>query len=317
MDFVINFEGRFGMREKDKWWSVLDHHTCFLADEQIETIFHEVDVWVKTKPLSYYDRKSHKGLLRYAVIRATRKQESMLIIVTSKPTDEEYAHTEETLKAFANQTSATTVVWSINETDSDTSFGTILHTLKGEGIIEEEIGSNTYRISPNAFFQTNSFASHLLLQTVLEYAGDVSNKRILDLYCGTGFFSIALAKSAPDVIGVELNAEAIDDARLNATRNNVSPTFVAAPTEAYDWSVHNADLVVLDPPRSGMHDKALADVMRIAPKEIVYVSCNPKNFARELVQLETKYRVATMKAIDMFPHTPHAELVTHLIRIDQ
>ena len=108
--------------------------------------------------------------------------------------------------------------------------------------------------------------------------------------------------------------EAIIDARKNAELNGVDVEFEAAKTEDYDWGRFNADIVILDPPRSGMHDKALADVMRIAPERIVYVSCNPKNFAREMVQLQEIYHVQQMRAIDMFPHTPHVELVSLLVK---
>jgi len=315
MDFVINFEGLVGMRQKDKWWRVLDNHTCFLADVQIDRLFQEVRTWVQSAGISFYDRRAHTGLLRYAVIRATRTGETMLTLVTSTPKAEEKESLHTALVAMAEASSATTVIWSINETESDTSFGTILETLKGEGVIQEEIGGYKYRISPNAFFQTNSFASHLLLKTVARACGDLTDKRLLDLYCGTGFFSIALAKFAKSVIGVELNAEAIEDAKKNAVLNNVSPEFIAAPTEDYDWSQHEADIVILDPPRSGMHDRALADVIKHLPETIVYVSCNPKNFARELVILQEFYAVESMCAIDLFPHTPHVELVTKLTRL--
>lgn len=320
MDFVIDFEGRVGMRQKDKWWKVIDNHTCFIADEQIDTLFVPVREWAKTCGLSFYDRRAHTGLLRYATIRATRTNQTMIVLVTSAPADE--AEKQKILDALSELArvgtheghpyNITTLVWSINATDSDTSFGTELTTISGPGYMEETISNISYRISPNAFFQTNSYASHLLLDTVKEFCGDISDKCVLDLYCGTGFFSIALASSAREMIGVELNAEAIEDAKINATLNNVSPTFIAAPTEDYDWSKHNADLIILDPPRSGMHDRALADVIKHKPKTIIYVSCNPKNFAREMVQLQEIYNVTAMKAIDMFPHTPHVELVTKL-----
>ncbi|OGL62606.1 23S rRNA (uracil-5-)-methyltransferase RumA [Candidatus Uhrbacteria bacterium RIFCSPHIGHO2_02_FULL_47_44] len=313
MDFVIDFEGRVGMRQKDKWWKVLDNHTCFLADEQIDALFVLVREWAKTCGLSFYDRRAHTGLLRYATIRATRTGQTMIVLVTSAPSNEdERSQILSALSALSALAAPSTLIWSINATDSDTSFGTELTTISGAGYIEEEISSVKYRISPNAFFQTNSYASHLLLDTVKEFCGDVSDKRVLDLYCGTGFFSIALASSAREMIGVELNAEAIEDAKTNAILNNVSPEFFAAPTEDYDWSKHNADIVILDPPRSGMHDRALADVIKHKPITIIYVSCNPKNFAREMVQLQEIYNVTAMKAIDMFPHTPHVELVTKL-----
>ena len=332
MDFVINFEGLVGMRQKDKWWKVLDNHTCFLADDQIDAMFTPVRTWAQTCGLSFYDRRSHVGLLRYATIRATRTGQAMVIIVTSKPVDdvekqlvlEKLNGLGEIIAAGSGDPTHITLVWSINETDADTSFGTELTTISGLGYIEETIGGTNYRISPNAFFQTNSYASHLLLDTVKTFCGDVSDKRVLDLYCGTGFFSIALAsQSLPpakggvgggSVIGVELNAEAIEDAKINAKINNVSPTFIAAPTEDYDWSEHKPDLIILDPPRSGMHDRALADILKNPPQTIIYVSCNPKNFAREMVLLEKIYNVTAMKAIDMFPHTPHVELVTKLER---
>ena len=324
MDFVIDFEGRVGMRQKDKWWRVIDNHTCFLADVKIDELFEKVRTWTQTAGISFYDRRAHTGLLRYATIRTTSTGESMITIVTSKPGDDSedvlirssLSNLSDTINervpTRGTPTIDSTLVWSINDTDSDTSFGTTLHTISGNGWIEEKIDEFTYRISPNAFFQTNSFASGMLLETVKRFCGDVKDKTVLDLYCGTGFFSIALASEAKHMIGVELNAEAITDAKVNASLNNVTPEFFAAPTENYDWSIHNADLVILDPPRSGMHDKALADILRIQPKTIIYVSCNPKNFAREMVQLEKIYRVTDMTAIDMFPHTPHVELVTRL-----
>ncbi len=312
MDFVINFEGNVGMREKDKWWRVIDDHTCFLANMQIDRLFVEVRNWVKSSGLTFFDRKSHEGLLRYAVIRATSTGQTMVNIVTSAPKDD--LERSSLLSALSNLSSPFTLIWSVNHTISDVSFGDEITTISGPGFIEEKIGDFTYRISPNAFFQTNSFASPLLLKTVKEYCGDLSDKIVLDLYCGTGFFSVALAKDAKQMIGVELNAEAIKDAKVNAQLNHVNPTYIDIATEKYDWSVHNADLVILDPPRSGMHDKALADVIKNKPQTIIYVSCNPKNFAREMVQLQEIYNVTDMQAIDQFPHTPHVELVAKLIK---
>ena len=138
---------------------------------------------------------------------------------------------------------------------------------------------------------------------------------MLDLYCGSGFFSVALSPSAGKTTGIELVPEAIADARTNAELNNVEVEFHDAKTEEFDWKALGADVVILDPPRSGMHDKALKDVIEARPETIVYVSCNPKNFAREMVELQKYYQIESMRAIDMFPHTPHVELVTKLIKI--
>lgn len=312
MDFVIDFEGRVGMREKGKWWRVVDGNTCFLADKQIDDLFVKVREWVKQSGLSYYDRKAHTGFLRYAVIRSTTLGETMVNLVTSVLPDEEAIDFVRSDKIVSAPFHPTTFIWFQNSTITDVSFGDTLKIISGPGFVEEEILGHRYRISPNAFFQTNPHGAALLLQTVEEFCGDLSGKTLLDLYCGSGFFSVALANRATRAIGVEMVQEAIDDARVNAQLNNVNVEFHDAKTEEFDWTKLGADVVILDPPRSGMHDKALADILKNPPKEIVYVSCNFKNFAREMVQLQKVYRVDTMRAIDMFPHTPHVELVTKL-----
>ena len=311
MDFVINFEGLVGLREKGKWWKVIDDHTCFLGDEQIESLFSKVRDWVHKTSLDYFDRKAHTGFLRYAVIRATTKKEVMITIVTSSTEDRETAKTE--LEKLAKDTNCTTLIWSINNTITDVSYGDELITVTGPGYIEEEVLGLTYRITPNAFFQTNSKGAELLLSTVQEFAGDLSEKTLLDLYCGSGFFSVALANSAKKTIGIELVPEAIRDARVNSELNDVVVEYHDARTEEFDWMNIHADVVILDPPRSGMHDKALADVIAAKPETIIYVSCNYKHFAREMVQLKEIYDVEEIRAIDMFPHTPHVELVTKLV----
>ncbi len=330
MDFVISFQGEVGLREKGKWWRVIDDHTCFLGDEQIETIFKTTRDWAKTSGLSFFDRKSNIGTLRYAVIRSTSIGETMLIIVTSAPNGEtqfgegnvgsvissnnDTADIEKAMKKLAHDSGADTTIWSINHTISDVSFGDDLRVIDGPGVINEYIEGLKYRISPNAFFQTNSYAAPMLLSTVREFAGDLTDKTLLDLYCGTGFFAVAMAGQAKKTIGVELVPDAIRDARINAELNNVEVEFHDAKTENFDWMKLGADVVILDPPRSGMVDKALADLIAAKPQRIVYISCNFKNFAREMVQLQDHYKVEAIRAVDMFPHTPHVELVTALVR---
>ncbi len=315
MDFVIDWQGAVGLREKGKWWKVIDDHSCFLADEQIDALYKVTRDWAKSAGLSFYDRKANVGFLRYAVIRSTTLGQTMLTIVTSAPTDAD----EETAAKLAFETlndlaGSTTLVWSLNHTISDVSVGEELRVLYGPGAIEEHIGGYKYRISPNAFFQTNPTGAVFLQDTVRDFAGDLADKTLLDLYCGTGFFSIAMANEAKQTIGVELVPEAIKDARLNAELNGVTIDFHDAKTEDYDWMKIGADVVILDPPRAGMHDKALKDIIAALPPRIVYVSCNYKNFAREMVELGKYYDVEQIRAIDMFPHTPHVELVSLLKR---
>jgi len=315
MDFVISFKGEVGLREKGKWWRVIDDHTCFIADDKIDLLFPKIRDWAKSCGLSFFDRKAFTGTLRYAVVRCTSKGETMVTIVTSAPNDiDDESAIRNALEQLATTANPTTLIWSINHTVTDVSFGDELHVIAGPGFIAEEIESVKYQLSPNAFFQTNSYASPMLLSTVREFAGDLTDRTLLDLYCGTGFFAVAMAKEAKRTIGVEMVPDAIKDARVNAELNNVDVEFHDAKTEEYDWKSIGADVVILDPPRQGMHDKALQDVIAAKPERIVYVSCNYKNFARELVMLQEYYDVETMRAIDMFPHTPHVELVTSLVR---
>lgn len=313
MDFAIDFQGRVGLKERGKWWRVIDGHTCFLAMDIIEDLFAQTRTWVKESDLSCWDRKANVGFLRYAVIRATTLGETMVNIITSTPKSEnETLKARSILKWLAEKTNATTVLWTQNSTITDVSFGEKYEIISGQGFITEIINGVQFQISPQAFFQTNPFAAQSLLETVKNFCGDLRDKALLDLYCGTGFFSVAFAKNAKMTIGVEFSNDAVADARINAKLNDADIEYHDAKTEDFDWAGYKPDIVILDPPRSGMHDNALNDVLRICPNEIVYVSCNPKNFAREMVMLGEKYRVTQMLAVDMFPHTPHVELVSKL-----
>jgi 23S rRNA (uracil-5-)-methyltransferase RumA len=310
MDFTIDFQGRVGLKEKGKWWKVIDGHACFLADTQIEKLFLQVRDWVKSCGLSCYDRKSHEGFLRHVVIRSTTLGQTMVNLVTSAST----IHMGRLNMFEGAPVHPTTQIWSQNSTITDVSYGDTLTTVAGPGFIDEEIGGHRYRISPNAFFQTNPHSTTILLKTVVEFCGNVSGKTLLDLYCGSGFFAVALAPLGARVIGVEMMPEAIADARTNAHLNKVQVEYHDAKTEDFNWAPLGADVVILDPPRSGMHDRVLAQVLAHPPQTLIYVSCNYKNFAREMVQLQQRYHVDAMRAIDLFPHTPHVELVVKLDR---
>lgn len=315
MDFAINFEGKVGLREKGKWWRVIDAHPCFISTKEIETLFFAVRDWVKQAELSFYDRKAHSGLLRYAVIRSTSLNQTMVSIITSLPQDIEEEHlVQNKLSQLATSLNVSTLIWIVNRTESDVSHGDDIRIISGRGTILEEINGSRYEISPNSFFQTNSFAAPILQSKALEACRDLSQKTFLDLYCGSGFFSIPASKIAKRTVGVEIVEEAIEDAKRNAMLNASNAEFFCAKSEEFDWAQFKADIILVDPPRSGMHDDALKKLINVAPKELVYVSCNPKNFAREMVQLKELYNLVEMVAIDMFPHTPHVELVARLER---
>lgn len=315
MDFKIDFEGRVGLHAKGKWWRVIDNHMCFLGDEPIESCFVPVREWARSCGLSFFDRKKHVGLLRYAVIRAARNGSTLLSLVTSKPScDAEHDSVQTAMLELAQAIYPHQLVWSINHTSSDTSVGDETHALSGDGYLVEEVSGFRYRISPHSFFQTNSYAAPALLDTVLEYVRHQGANSVLDLYCGSGFFTIPLAAACSSVAGVEVVQSAIDDAAFNAALNSSTAVFRCMKSEDYDLKSSAADVWVVDPPRAGLHKKVLSFIIESGPASIVYVSCNFKNFAAELVALKSSYSVRAMRAIDMFPHTPHVELVALLER---
>ncbi len=315
MDFVISFKGEVGLREKGKWWRVIDNHPCFIADERIDTIFTQTREWVKTCGLTFFDRKAHTGFLRYAVIRTTRLGQSMINIVTSAPNEAELDIAPIKFQELQKITGVTSLNWAINHTINDVSSGDETRIIHGPGYIEENIGGHTYKITPHSFFQTNSWASPLLIDMAKEFlALRPKPKLLLDLYCGSGFFSIALASLAEKTVGVEVVAEMIEDAKSNALKNEVIVDYVSGAAEGVDWEKLGADTIILDPPRSGLHDDAIKKLQKSNPQTILYVSCNYKSFAREMAILKDSYEVVNMRAIDMFPHTPHVELVSLLVK---
>jgi 23S rRNA (uracil-5-)-methyltransferase RumA len=334
MDFVINFEGKFGLREKGKWWRVIDDHKCFLSHEKIEKAFDDIYNWIQTTELSFYDRKSYLGILRYAVIRSTKKGETMVSIITSSPDDkfnEKKIITQ--LNKLNGSANIDNLLWLTNPTKSDISFGDLTETLKGNPFIVEEILGNKYKISPNAFFQTNPYVAEKLLETVLNYSQKFEpNKNFLDLYCGSGFFTIPLSARFKNTYGIELSEEAISDAAGNKKQNNSNAIFKAIEAEGnkkqnnsnaifkaieaedLTWKELEFDHVLVDPPRSGLHKDVLQELLNKHPKNIIYVSCNYKKFVQEYKQLSEKYIIKVSTAVDMFPHTPHVEYVALLER---
>jgi 23S rRNA (uracil-5-)-methyltransferase RumA len=322
MDFVIDYRGNFGLREKGKWWKVIDHHTCFIPDGKIINAFNKIYDWLsywKNSALSlpeglkpFFDRKTYEGLLRYAVIRSTSTGEIMITILSSEISSRETSEiVKNKILELKNVEGLKSLIWSTITTKSDVSTGGDINVIFGSNHITEVINGYSYIVTPNSFFQTNPYAGALLQQTVVEFAKE-GGDRLLDLYCGSGFFTIPLAKIYREVTGIELSTEAIEDAKKNAGINNVTIDFKAQKAEDYKITLTENDVLLVDPPRSGLHKNVIRDILYTSPRKIIYVSCNYAQFAKELAIFKDKYVVTRMTAIDMFPQTPYVELVTLL-----
>jgi 23S rRNA (uracil1939-C5)-methyltransferase len=227
--------------------------------------------------------------------------------------------TQENKKELVAATSplATSIIHGINPEMTDLSVPKTIRPLFGEPFLKEDINGFTYKIQPASFFQTNSEMAARLQDTVVEFAALNEKETCLDLYCGCGFLSLPLARHAKELVGVELDEPAVTAARENAALNSVkNAIFSSGASEALlpiTLSRDKPDVIVVDPPRPGLHPEALAELMRYGAKRLVYVSCNPASLARDLKTLLNIYQIKKSRCLDLFPHTPHIETVVSLI----
>ncbi len=314
MDYVIGWQGELGLKEYGSWNRYLDLTTCLLLDEESPKILQYMRDWMKAFTLAPWDARTHTGLIRYCVMRLGRNTQERMVTVIVK---EAKAISSEARVRLVELLSplATSIYLGENPEITDVSLAKTLTLLHGNEFLREEVNGLVYLVHPNSFFQTNTRMAAALQDTVLKHLGGAKN--ILDLYCGSGFFGIACAKQGITVYGHELDAHAIELAKRNAELNQVEDhtTFVAGPTEDLSWNTLRPDAVIVDPPRSGLHPRALETLLKERPPVIVYVSCNYRRLMEELTQLKTVYRIEAIEALDLFPQTPHVELVVTLVRV--
>lgn len=317
MDYAVGWLGTVGLKEYGSWNRYLDLSTCLLLSQETPKILEIVRGFIRERGLEPWDAKHHSGLLRYVVIREGKKtnQRMIMLVVSSleRITDDVRTELVERLSPLC-----TSLLLGEQKLPTDISLVQHVVALHGEPWIEEEVNDIRYRLAPNSFFQTNSHMAAVLQNTVCDIIATVKPKTLLDLYCGLGFFGIATAKRFPEmrVAGFEIDAEAIELARHNAHANGVGEQthFSAGPAEDLSWKEIPADAIILDPPRAGLHPKVLATILERIPADIVYVSCNYHRFVEELKTFKTHYDVVSLAALDLFPQTPHVEVVAHLRR---
>jgi 23S rRNA (uracil-5-)-methyltransferase RumA len=317
MDFVFGRNGELGLKLPDRWWATLDLEACYLLSETSAAIVNDARAWAKTTGLPFWNSRTHDGFFRYLVIREGKNTgERLVMLVTSDafPMPDGFAD--------AVGTRATSIVHGINARLTDLSFADTIVPLRGNPFISETVNGTTYKITPNAFFQTNTAMAAKLQNAVRGFCGDLAGKTVLDLYCGSGFFARHLAERFPSarVVGIELSEEAIADAKAVPTQTPID--FFASAAEDFDWAGYEPDVVIVDPPRGGMHPRVIETLLAAAPKAIVYVSCKYERFAKEFngtatgaPALSSRYRLAQSAALDLFPHTPHIEYVARLERV--
>ncbi len=300
---------------------VLDIEECYLQPEINDGILNFTREFFKAKGTSVYSTKTHTGFLRNLVIRNSAHLPDLMVnLVTSSENDELISElTKELLNEYSE---ITTVVNNVNLKKSQTALGDYEKVFYGNGFIYDFIGNNKYRISANSFFQTNTLQAEKLYGTALEFAELKGDEIIYDLYSGAGTITLYFADYASKLFGFESVNSAVEDAKVNAKLNEKENTefFLADLNKSFlpkirETRIPLPDVVIADPPRSGMNPKTVKDILELKPEKIVYISCNPATQARDVkILTEEKYELIKIKPVDMFPHTFHIENVALLVK---
>lgn len=310
-----------GLHPAGIYQKVLDIEECYLQSEESMRIVNLVRRFARERQLSIYSTKTHTGYLRNLVVRQSAgTNELMVNLVTTD--DRPDILSELTSALRAELPSITTVVNNITQRTNLVASGDYEKVYHGPGYITERIGKRTYRISANSFFQTNTKQAERLYDTARRMAQLRPADVLFDLYSGTGTIALHVADDVQEVVGVESVEAAIEDARRNAAANGVTNcTFVLGDlkdrlTKETEWLENHPrpTVMIIDPPRAGMHEKVVREVLRLAPERIVYVSCNPATQARDLRLMAGHYRITEVQPVDMFPHSYHIENVVALMR---
>jgi 23S rRNA (uracil1939-C5)-methyltransferase len=286
-----------------------DVTTDILASERVDELRDAVKAWCRAEGLSAWDRRGQQGVLRNLVVREGRRTGQLQARVVSSPGA--IFRVEE----LAAATPADSFLWTRAASVAETTRAGETQVVRGKADLEEELSGLRFRISPDAFFQTNTEMAERLYGAAIELAGLTGRERVLDLFCGIGTIALTLALDAAEVWGVEIVEEAVADAIENARLNGVDNAhFFAGDVRLAMRPLleksGQPDVVVLDPPRAGLSQKVVRRVLEAEAKRIVYVSCNPTTLAPNARQLaDAGYELKTVRPVDMFPQTPHIECV--------
>lgn len=297
---------------------VLDIKKCHLQDDFSNRLRLFIKEYGKEHGLPFYDLRANIGLLRTLMVRIASTGEIMAVMVFGEDNPEAIKGLMTAVKEQFPE--ITSLLYVINTKLNDTIADQEIITFSGRDYIEEEMEGLKFRVGPKSFYQTNSRQAYTLYKVARDAAGIGPDDLVYDLYTGTGTIANFVARSARHVIGIEYVPEAIADAKINSERNGITNTeFYAGDmkdvlTDDFIATHGRPRVMIVDPPRAGMHEDVVGVILNAAPERIVYVSCNPATQARDLALLDCKYRVTAVQPVDMFPHTQHVENVVTLER---
>ena len=298
---------------------VVPVENCLIEDEKSQEIIRTIRGMLKSFKIRTYDEDTGYGLLRHVLIRrGFSTGEIMVVLVTGSPI---FPSKNNFVKALRkSHPEITTVVLNVNDRQTSMVLGDREKPIFGPGFIKDRLCGCMFRISPKSFYQVNPVQTEILYQTAIDYAGLTGKETVIDAYCGIGTIGLIAAKKAGKVIGVELNKDAAKDARINAKENKITnAAFYQGDAGRFMVEMaakgEKADVVFMDPPRAGSDERFLSSVVKLSPKKVIYISCNPETLARDLKYLtKHHYKVEKIQPVDMFPFCDHCETVCSLSR---
>lgn len=291
--------------------------SCLIEDKKADEIIVTIRKLVKSFKLTVFDEKTMKGFLRHVLVKRGFKTNKIMVVLVTGVINfpSKNAFIKELLKLHPE---ITTIVQNVNNKFTSMILGDREEVLFGNGYIEDVLCNNRFRISPKSFYQINPVQTEVLYGKAIEYAELKGTERVIDAYCGIGTIGLIASKNVKELIGCEVNSDAIKDAKINAKINNITNTkFICADAGEFMLKMkeagEKADVVFMDPPRAGSDRRFLSSVLALSPEKIVYISCNPETQQRDLFYLtKNSYKVKKIQPVDMFPYTSHVECVALL-----
>lgn len=309
-----------GMHKKNRFYEVVDTKECNLVHKDFEIIRNEVIEFARKNNLSFLKKRTHEGLLRHLIIRyALTTKEIMVNIVTTTQSEFDKKNFVDTLLDLKLEGNIKSIVHTENDSLSDAVVCEKLNLLYGDDYINEKIFGLKFKVTPFSFFQPNVFGAVNLYSKAIELCGDIENKVVFDLYSGTGTIGQIVARKAKEVYGIEIVKEAVESANESAKANGLKNcTFIAADVlEEIENRKEMVDIIIVDPPREGINQKAIEKIIFCGAKTIVYISCNPKTQKRDVeLFLQNGYKMKNLKIFNQFPRTVHVESVVLMSRAD-
>ncbi|OAN60710.1 23S rRNA (uracil-5-)-methyltransferase RumA [Balneola sp. EhC07] len=316
-EFVDDSGFAAGMHAPGRFDKILNLNECHLQRKESFEILDFVRNYCIQHDIPPFDAMKHEGFMRHLMIRNSFHTDDFMVNLVTYQDDQELIKklSDELLEKFPI---ITTIVNNINDTKSPTSIGRIEKVIHGPGYIVDKIGDHTFKIHPNAFFQTNTAQAERLYETAREFADLKDGEIVYDLYCGVGTLSLFMSQKAEKVLGIELVDVAVQNAKFNAKENNIgNVSFIKGDmkdvfTQEMVDKFGAPDVLITDPPRAGMHPDVVKRLKELKVPKLVYVSCDSSTMARDLKELAEVYDVQEVQPVDMFPQTYHVEAVAKL-----